>query len=247
VADRHHRPFKAWVGGYRDHRRPARPFFKELADGDPMFGGWIRAGSRRHYSAVPAAVTMPPDETELGTWIDENPVFGSREGRKKRVGHWLKAITPEQSPLRVDFWLSFQPEKWWSAHRMGVTIFSGAGPSSPLDDNTGPQSLAALLRRVVVVTGSAWDCDWAGVMPGRYPFENDPIRKRGPLKYESGWIGISRRRSCGPYRSAAGCRCRYTAWWSNAAGGHGGREIQCSESQAPGRSAAHPGGSRPAQ
>jgi hypothetical protein len=38
------------------------------------------------------------------------------------------------------------------------------------------------------ITGSAWDCDWAGVMPGRYPFENDPIRKRGPLKYESGWM-----------------------------------------------------------
>jgi hypothetical protein len=59
-------------------------FFQGLADSDPMFGRWVRTGARRHHSVVPAAVTKPPDETELRAWIDENPVFESAEGRKKR-------------------------------------------------------------------------------------------------------------------------------------------------------------------
>jgi Immunity protein 52 len=181
----HLRP--GWVDTNTIAARLAR-FFEALADTDPMFGGWIRSGSRRHYSIVPAAVTMPPDEIELRAWIDENPVFGSREGRKQRIGHSLQAITPEQRPLRANFWLSFKPDEWWFAHRMGISIFSGSGSPSPLDGDEGPQVLTALLRRVLVVTGTAWDCDWAGVMPGRYPVESDPICTPGPIKYQSGWM-----------------------------------------------------------
>jgi hypothetical protein len=71
---------------------------------------------------------------------------------------------------------------------MGITVFSSAGSPSPLGGADDPQAMIALLRRVLVVTGSAWDCDWAGLMPGRYPLEDDPIHRAGPIEYQSGWM-----------------------------------------------------------
>jgi hypothetical protein len=161
-------------------------FFDGLAKIDPLFGCWLRGGDRRHHPVVPAQVTIPAEQMELRSWIDEGRNFGSREGRKKTIGYLLQARTPKEKPIRADFWLDYQPGEWWFGRRMGGTIFSGT--SSLLDGAGGPQALIALLRRVLVVTGSAWDCDWAGVLPGRYPLENDPIRKPGPIKYQSGWM-----------------------------------------------------------
>ena len=62
-------------------------FFEKLAEVDPLFSRWVRIGTRRHHSIVPAFVTKPPEQTELSSWIDENRIFGSRAGRKR--SGWL--------------------------------------------------------------------------------------------------------------------------------------------------------------
>ncbi len=178
---------RGWLDTSTIAARLAR-FFEGLGDSDPVFGHWHRGGTSRHYSVVPAAITMPPNEIELCAWIEENPVFGSRAGRKNRVGYSLQAITPKQNPLRADFWLNFKPEECWFAHRVGITIFADAGAPTPPGGVMKPETLIALLRRVLVVTGSTWDCDWVGLMSGRYPLENDPIPRPGPIKYQSGWM-----------------------------------------------------------
>lgn len=161
--------------------------FAGLAVVDPMFTRLRRIGARRHCSAVPTFITIPPDQTELRSWIEEGVVFGSRKGYKKTVGYTLQARTPAQNPVRADFWLSFEPEEWWFGHRIGITIFSGAGSASELDDPGNHTALIALLRRVLLITATAWDCDWAGVMPGNY---RPRLQLRGPVlvKYQSGWI-----------------------------------------------------------
>jgi hypothetical protein len=120
--------------------------FGSLAGIDPMFSRWRRLGARRHRSAVPAFITIPPEKAELRSWIEEGVVFGSREGHKKTVGYTISARTPAQNPIRADFWLSFEPEEWWFGHRIGITIFSSAGSQSVLDDPQqppGPDRVAA--------------------------------------------------------------------------------------------------------
>jgi hypothetical protein len=117
---------------------------------------------------VPAFITIPSEQSELRSWTDEGAIFGSREGHKKTVGYAIHAMTPGQNPVRADFWLSFEPEGWWFGHRIGITIFSGAGSPSLLEDPANEGWLIALLRRVLLSMAMAWDCDWAGVMPGNY-------------------------------------------------------------------------------
>jgi hypothetical protein len=161
--------------------------FESLAGVDPMFSRWRRVGTRRHRSALPAFITIPPEQTELRSWIDESAIFGSREGRKKTVGYSIRALTPEQNPVRGDFWLSFVPEDWWFGHRIGITIFTDAGSPSVLDDPANEGALIALLRRLLLIAATAWNCDWAGLMPGNYRQRGrspDPL----PVMYQSGWM-----------------------------------------------------------
>jgi hypothetical protein len=161
--------------------------FESLAAVGPMFTRLRRIGARRHCSAVPAFITIPPDQTELRSWIEEGAVFGSREGRKKAVGFTIGARTPAQNPVCADFWLSYQPEEWWFGHRIGITISSGAGSPPVFNDPGDHASVIALLRRVLLITATAWDCDWAGVMPGNY---RPRLQLLGPVlvKYQSGWM-----------------------------------------------------------
>jgi hypothetical protein len=163
-------------------------FFESLAEVDPLFRHWMRAGVTRHQSVVPALVTIPPEQTELRAWVDESRVYGSREGRKATVGYSLRALTPEQNPIRADFWPGYQPGDWWFSRRLAVTIFSGAASPSPLDDPSNPQALVALLRAVLLVVGSAWDCDWAGLSPGDYRSANERAPNARLAKYQSGWM-----------------------------------------------------------
>ncbi len=161
--------------------------FGRLAGIDPMFSHWRRVGVRRHRSSVPAFITLPPERTELRSWIEEGVIFASREGRKKSVGYAIGARTLAQNPVCADFWLSFEPEEWWFAHRIGITIFSGSGAPSLLEDPANNRAVIALLRRVLLITATVWECDWAGVMPGNY---RPRLRLPGPIpiKYESGWM-----------------------------------------------------------
>jgi hypothetical protein len=161
-------------------------FFESLAELDPLFSRWVRAGSPRHHSVVPALVTIPPEQTELRSWVDEGRIFGSREGRKKTVGYSLRALTPEQNPIRADFWLNYKLDEWWFGRRVGITIFSGAASPPPLDDPSNPQALIALLRAALLIVGSAWDCDWAGLSPGDYRSASE--RLPNVAKYQSGWM-----------------------------------------------------------
>jgi len=163
-------------------------FFEGLAEVDPMFSRWVRAGTRRHHSVVPASVTIPPEQTELRTWVDESRIFGSREGRKKTVGYSLRALTPEQNPILADFWLSYELGEWWFGRRMGITISSGAASSSPLDDPSNSPALITFLRAVLSTVGSAWDCDWAGVSPGDYRSASERSPNAQLAKYQSGWM-----------------------------------------------------------
>jgi hypothetical protein len=161
-------------------------FFNNLAEVDPMFGSWARVG-RRNRSAVPKLITMPPTLTDLRMWIEEGAIFGSREGRKKTIGYGLRAMTAAQYPIGADFWLSFEPDDSWFAHRIGITIFSGPGLPSQFDDPAGQCVMIALLRRVLLIVAEAWACDWAGLLPGNYREHGGPS---GPtlVKYQSGWM-----------------------------------------------------------
>jgi Immunity protein 52 len=163
-------------------------FFEKLAEVDPLFSRWVRIGTRRHHSIVPAFVTMPPEQTELCSWIDENRIFGSRAGRKETVGYFIRVLTPAQNPIRADFWLNFLPEDWWFGHRIGITIFSGVVSLSPLDDPGTRQMLIALLPKVLLIAGLAWDCDWAGVSPGDYRTASERPPDSLLCQYQSGWM-----------------------------------------------------------
>jgi hypothetical protein len=162
-------------------------FFASLAEVDPLFSGWTRVGSSRHRSGVPLPITLPPKQTELRLWIEENVVFGARNGRKATNGYSVRALTPEQNPLRADFWLNFAPDDWWFGHQIGTTIFSGAGSASVIDNPSNHQAFIAMLRRVLLIVATAWDCDWAGVMPGDYRHGERPLETI-PVKYQSGWM-----------------------------------------------------------
>jgi hypothetical protein len=163
-------------------------FFEKLAEVDPLFSRWVRIGTRRHHSIVPAFVTIPPEQTELSSWIDENRIFGSRAGRKEAVGYFIRVLTPAQNPIRADFWLNFLPEDWWFGHRIGITIFSGVASPSPLDDPGTRQMLIALLPKVLLIAGLAWDCDWAGVSPGDYRTASERPSDSLLFQYQSGWM-----------------------------------------------------------
>jgi hypothetical protein len=128
---------------------------------------------------------MPPKRTELRLWVEENVVLGARAGRKAIYGYSLRAITAEHNPLRADFQLSFVPADWWFGHRMTVIILSGEASPSVTDDPGNHKTFMGLLREVLLVVATAWDCDWAGVRSGDF---RQGRRSPQLIEYQSGWM-----------------------------------------------------------
>jgi Immunity protein 52 len=162
-----------------------RRFFENLAEVDPVFGCWTRAGTTRHRSGVPLLITMPANHAEFRLWVEENPVVGARDGRKAIYGYGLRTLTVEEKPFGATFRLSFVPEEWWFGHRIDFALFSRGSSPSLVADPSNHKRLIALLRRVLLIAATAWDCDWAGVMSGDYR-----QGRRAPqlIEYQSGWI-----------------------------------------------------------
>ena len=78
-----------------------RRFFESLAEVDPVFSCWTRAGTTRHRSGVPLLITMPTKQAEFCLWVEENPVHGVRDGRKAIYGYALRTLTVEENPFTV--------------------------------------------------------------------------------------------------------------------------------------------------
>jgi hypothetical protein len=153
-------------------------FYESLAEVDSVFSCWTRCGTTRHRSGVPLLITMPTKQAEFRLWVEENPVLGARDGRKAVYGYALRTLTVEENPFGATFRLSFVPEEWWFGHRIDFALFSRA--SSP-----SHKRLIALLRRVLLIAATAWDCDWAGVMPGDY---RQGGRSPQLIEYQGGWM-----------------------------------------------------------
>jgi hypothetical protein len=193
--------FIAITGQFRAPRENAEDiaerigrYLNSLADIDAQFCRWIRLGTRSR-SVVPAAVTMPPDEAELRTWITEKRVFGSCAGHKQHTGYSIRAMTPETNRICADFWLSVDFSDsawWWLLNRVGVTFF-GEG-----DRSTGrnPQSAINFLRRALLDLATIWDCDWAAVAEGDFRWDVErPLDVPMP-RYRSGWMVYLDRQLC---------------------------------------------------
>jgi hypothetical protein len=161
--------------------------FEGLAEINPLFSRWVRHGMR-YRSAVPAIVTMPPDEAELRSWIGENAIVESRDGRKQQVGYAIRALTPQENTVRADFWVSSKPSAgWWFLNRMGITLLGGGG-RSPVGEQDSVQRLIALLRAVLLTSATTWDCDWAAVAPGDFRWEGEHPVNVPLARFESGWM-----------------------------------------------------------
>ena len=155
-----------------------------LAELDPLFSGWVRGGMR-HRSTVPRLVTLPPDVAELRTWIAENPIFSSREGRKQHVGYWIRADTPGSNPLGAVLRLRVIPSDHWLGNRIELTVFEGKGLLLP--DKATLENLRRVFWGALTILGTTWECEWAGVMPG--DFRSATERSAEPqAKYQSGWM-----------------------------------------------------------
>jgi hypothetical protein len=163
-------------------------YLESVADFDPQFYRWIRQGTRRHRSAVPAAVTMPPDAAELSSWIAESAKFESRNGRKQHVGYALRVLTPEDNRVRADFWLTvdFTESAWWFLNRVGVTFFQESGGSRATERN--PQDTVGFFRQAILNLATIWDCDWAAVREGDFRWDDERPANVPLPRYRSGWI-----------------------------------------------------------
>src|ERR1700719_2423733 len=160
--------------------------FEGLAEINPLFSRSVRHGMR-YRSAVPAIVTMPPDEAALRSWIGENAIVESRDGRKQQVGYAIRALTPQENTVRADFWVSSKPSAgWWFLNRMGITLLGGGG-RSPVGEQDSVQRLIALFRAVLLTSATTWDCDWAAVAPGDFRWEGEHPVNVPLARYESGW------------------------------------------------------------
>jgi hypothetical protein len=59
--------------------------FEGLAEINPLFSRWVRHGMR-YRSAVPAIVTMPPDEAELRSWSAKTQLSNHAMAASSRLG-----------------------------------------------------------------------------------------------------------------------------------------------------------------
>jgi hypothetical protein len=165
-------------------------YLESIAALDPLYRSWMPSDTRRHRSAVPAILTWPPDQAELRTWINESAAFESRKGRKQRVGYRMRALTPEDDPIRVDFWLTidFTDSSWWFLNRVGITFFVARG-NIWVELHRGGQNPIALARRALLDLGTTWDCDWAAACRGDFRWGGGGRPSNAPLpRYRSGWM-----------------------------------------------------------
>jgi hypothetical protein len=161
-------------------------YLESLADIDPQFYRWMRLG-KRSQSTVPAAVTMPPDQTELRAWIAESRIFGPRNGRKQHIGYSVRTMTPEVNRVRADVWLAvdFSESAWWFLNRVGVTFFGDGDRST----EKNPLGLINFLRRALLDLATIWDCDWAAVAEGDFRWDGGMRPLDVPMpRYRSGWL-----------------------------------------------------------
>jgi hypothetical protein len=152
-------------------------WLSQLQQIDARLAGWARFGMR-HRSVVPRMVTMPPDRAELRDWIAENPVFATRQGRKATIAHAIDAGTPDDSANYRSFSLQSGDEEFpiWFRNQIGLTW---------LPHSDSPGELTAAVQAIVLATATAWDCKWAGAMPGDFAAA---ARKGVFSKFRSGWM-----------------------------------------------------------
>jgi hypothetical protein len=160
--------------------------FARLSELDPLFSGWVRGGMR-HRSAVPRVVTLPPNIAELRTWMAENSIFSSRDGYKHLIGYSIRARTPASNSFRTDFWLSCLPSDHWLGNRIGVTVSDGQVQSQPTATAISPNALRDIFREALTIVGTAWECEWAAVMPGDFRSKGEHASEIS-IKYHSGWM-----------------------------------------------------------
>jgi hypothetical protein len=147
---------------------------------DRRFMGWHRNGMR-YRSAVPRAITMPPVVDELRIWLEENPSIESRDGRKHLAGYYVMARRPDEALPHANFWLSPRCTLRYDGfgNRIGTTFFTDR-------DTDRADHLTAVVRNALLITASAWDCEWAAAAHGN--FEDMSLPQKKLLKYESGWM-----------------------------------------------------------
>ncbi len=144
---------------------------------DARMTGWSRLGMR-HRSVVPRIVTTPPDRAELRDWIAENPVFATRQGRKATIAHSIDAGTPDAAANYRFFSLQSGDEEFPIGFRNQIGL-------TWLPHRESPRELTAAVQAIVLATATAWDCEWAGAMPGDFAAE---ARKGAFSKFRSGWM-----------------------------------------------------------
>jgi hypothetical protein len=128
---------------------------ESIAAIDPRFSQWRPTGMLRHRSVVPATLTWPPDKVELRNWVNECANFESRNGKKQHVGFSIRAVTQENDPFSIDFWLSvdFTDGAWWFFNRVGLTFFARSGNIWTALRHSG-QDPIALSRHTLVDLGT---------------------------------------------------------------------------------------------
>jgi len=152
-------------------------WLSQLQQIDARMAGWSRFGMR-YRSVVPRRVTMPPDRTELRDWIAENPVFATRQGRKATIAHSIGAGTPDDTANYRSFSLQSGDEEFptWFRNQIGLTW---------LPHRDSPGELTAAVQAIVLASATAWNCAWAGAMPGDFAAE---ARNGVFSKFCSGWM-----------------------------------------------------------
>jgi immunity protein 52 of polymorphic toxin system len=149
-----------------------------LAEIDPLFRQWRRLGDRSH-SAVPAVITLPPDHTELQSWVAENPTFGKKGGMKRTIGYSLSAEAPRDKPLwtRLSlFALDGGVPDWFTNHAT-ITLFAESGHEA---------RLAPLVRPVLMAVAAGFSCDWAGSDNANYATPAGRQPGGNVVRYEGG-------------------------------------------------------------
>jgi hypothetical protein len=152
-------------------------WLSQLQQIDGRMTGWSRFGMR-HRSVVPRMVTMPPDRAELRDWIAENPVFATRQGRKATIAHSINAGTPDDTANYRCISLQSGDEECPIGFRNQIGL-------TWLPRRDSPKELTAAVQAIVLATATAWDCEWAGAMPGDFA---PPARKGAFSEFRSGWM-----------------------------------------------------------
>lgn len=165
-------------------------YLESIAALNPLYCRWMPSDTRRHRSVVPGTLTWLPDETELRTWVNESAIFESRSGRKQHVGYNIHLLTPEDDPIRVDFWLTvdFTDSSWWFLNRVGITFFVARG-NIWVELHRGGQNPIGFARRALLDLGTSWDCDWAAACRGDFRWGGGERPSNAQLpRYRSGWM-----------------------------------------------------------